>query len=139
MKTDDFEFAVIGPEAFEVVKEWFVGHGWEVAPSLSALPETGWACLYRGKPQACGWLYLTNSSVGILEWTATNPNEPAIERVRSLKMLIQFIKKQARLMGVKSIIQFVVPENLVRYYQKHLGFIGPERATLVTYNIKGDE
>lgn len=139
MHKDGHYIRLINKEDYEEIAPWFHGHGWQQEPRWEYLPSTGYVCEYKGQMQAVGWLYLTNSLMGVLEYTATNPQAPTIQRVKSLKFLVNFIKGQAMDLGVRSIIQFIGPDSLAKYYQKHLGFILTDKATLAVYNIKGDE
>lgn len=139
--SSEFKVRPISREDFDRnVSKWFLGHkGWEAPPMWEFLPETGWICEREGIAHSAGWLYVTNSPLGLLEWTVTNPACGEVKRVKSLKVLVNSIKTQAKQYGVASILQFVGPDTLAKYYQKHLGFSLTEKATMAVCNLKGDK
>jgi hypothetical protein len=129
------------PHEYEYISTWFKVRWGDAAPPLSALPTTGWVAEVDGAPSAAIWLYISNSTVGFMEWAVTNPDMPPVSAVRALKALVEFVQEQATLLEppVDVILQFVVDEKLAGFYEKRLGFQNDGRATLMRWSRKQGE
>lgn len=71
------------------VLSWFATQTWNLPPVDSAMPRH---CLIAEDEQgvvAAGWLYATESSVGFLEWMATNPKRAIEYKNAALKAIIK--------------------------------------------------
>jgi hypothetical protein len=81
---------------FETICRWLQAHGKSV-PERDLLPDTG--CIVDGV--ACGFIYLTNSSLGIIEWYVTNPEVSEIKRGHALQAITAHLIHAARALGYK--------------------------------------
>lgn len=113
------------------LEQWFKERNWAEAPTKNLLPGTGWIVFSdTDEPLAAGWMYLTNSSVRILEWTVTNPNSHPIKRLKALRYLIQYIEDL--LVGTGCVLmQFIPDQKLAKFYESSLGFTKSEDAAIL--------
>jgi hypothetical protein len=102
------------------VSEWFASRKWPYPPQGAMLPKTGFIAELNGKKLSVAWLYVTNSSVGIVDWIATNPNV-GVKGLISIKKLIDHIEDISR-ESVASYLHFTPNEKLARYLKKNCGF-----------------
>jgi N-acetylglutamate synthase-like GNAT family acetyltransferase len=115
------------------VRHWFFQHGWEAAPQWEDMPPTTTYVVYDQNNilVAFSALYVTNSSIAIMDWTVVNQQYNAYGRVKALKMLIAHIEAVALLLEKKKLIHFIVPENLAEHFKKRLGFQRAESAHIL--------
>jgi hypothetical protein len=74
---------------------------------LSVLPKTalphdgkgGFMVEKNGKPIVSAFLYLTNSSIALLEWIVSNPNYKESDRKDAIELLINESEKFCKTMG----------------------------------------
>lgn len=116
------------------ISEYYVGHGWPVAPPEEMLPETGYVVLGEyGEKLAVGFVYASNSNVYFLEWTATNPKAPLKKRVQAFKLMISAIQSICKMAKPQArIMQFTPNQAIIRMYEK-MGFKATEEATLLLW------
>lgn len=96
---------------------WWKAHKWPVIPAVT-LPATG-VVIYSDKdvPVCAGFLYTTDSVLGILEWVVSNPafdEKPA--RSEAVDLLIEELLWRAKHRGIKAIYSFVKNERLMKRY-----------------------
>lgn len=120
------------------ISQWFVGHGWPAAPDKSMLPKTGFIVEVGKRLLACGFLYLTNSPIAWLEWTATNPKETELTRMKAFGALVKSAQSMATSSGYSRIMQAMPNAKLVSFYEKRLGFKKAEDASILFWNGEGN-
>lgn len=107
---------------YPIVKEWWVGHGWNAVP-LAVLPKLGIVANLDSGPVAAGWLYMDNSiGVSIMEWVVSNPEAKPKSVYRSIKAIVDFLKGQAKSLGYSVMLTTCKQESLARVYEK-TGFL----------------
>jgi len=107
---------------YPIVKDWWVGHGWNAVP-LAVLPKLGVMAILDGKPIASGWLYMDNSvGVCMLEWMVANPAASGKSVYRSIKAIVEFLKKQAKEMDYAVMLTTCKQQSLAKVYEKS-GFL----------------
>jgi len=123
------------PSDYELISGWFIGHGWDAkgVPPQEFLPATGMIVEIEGKPAAVGFLYLTNSSLGVLEWTATDPTL-GIMGFKALGYLIDHLMVAARDCNMKAVMHFTKPE-IAKHFARRLGFTCVEDATILIREV----
>lgn len=137
--SNDFLVRDINDDDLVTVSEWFARRKWPVPPSPAILPKTGYVAERNGEPVAVAWLYITNSSLGLVEWSATDP-ESGIVGLRGLKKVMDHIKKISE-PRVKVLFQFVPNKKLAKYMEKRFGFRKSEDAALMVWarNLEKEE
>jgi hypothetical protein len=80
---------------YPTICTWFAKRG-RVCPSLEVLSKTGFIT-----QEAAGFLYLTNSTVGIADVFITDPEAPKEQRRAALELLSQTIISFAKNQGVQ--------------------------------------
>lgn len=90
-----FDYEVHGP----MVSGWLMRHSFPLLPP-EMLPKTG----VMIDDTACGFLYLTDSKVGWMEWIFANPEKTKEERAEAIDRVIQWLEQQARFSGMLLIL-----------------------------------
>lgn len=116
---------------FEVISEWLKAHWAGALLPPAALPTLGWVAEDEKGPVAAGFFYTTDSILAFLEWTTTRP-KAGLSGIMGLKAVVRAAQEHASLMGLQ-IMQFIVNEKLVSFYENKLGFRKTERATLMIW------
>lgn len=80
------------------VQEWAEGHG--VRLDADTLPSIG----YLANDAAAGWLFLTDSRIGLMESFVTNPKAPLRLRRSSLDEVGAAIIEKAHALGITRLI-----------------------------------
>lgn len=80
---------------YEMIEEWFDGHGRNVPPE-QLLPRLGAVCLKDGEDVAAMWLYMDNS-VGLCtaEFAISKPKLPVFVAKQALMHLLTYFKNVA--------------------------------------------
>lgn len=122
------------PEDYETIAPWFVQHGWKNAPEAGILPPTGIVICDEEKlsPLAVGFLYLSNSPLGLLDWIAVRPGIPQTASLRALDLLVKTVQEAAQGAGVLALMHFT-KGKYVRVYEKRYGFQKSEEATMMIW------
>jgi hypothetical protein len=101
----------------KTVATWWEGHGWQAIP-LDALPARGLIV-----PElAAGFLYQTDSNIGIMEWIVSNPQATPRKAYEAIQDIVSGLHMMAKDMGCKSILTFARHRGLIRLYEKS-GFV----------------
>jgi hypothetical protein len=82
-----------------LVAAWWEAHKFGVIPP-EFLPENGLLLSDESGPIAAGFVYLSDSKMGWLEFLVTNPEANPIRRARALKHLITALTALADSLGV---------------------------------------
>jgi hypothetical protein len=83
---------------YPMIKEWYEKRG-KTAPQPAQLSDTG----YIADGRVCGFLYLTNSNMAMIEGIVANPDTVPSLRRASLTRLIGFMIDTALLLGYENI------------------------------------
>lgn len=79
------------------------------------LPENGLIV-----PGFCaGWLYKTDSCIGILEWMVGNPDVPWEDRGYAQDLVIASLKELAKEFGMEALFTYSKHERLKKRYESH--------------------
>lgn len=81
---------------YEIVNKWGKEKGFPMPPK-DCLSDIG----FMVGESACGFLYVTNSKIGWVEWVFSNPWEPEDKRVECIDMLFKLTEMTARELGLK--------------------------------------
>lgn len=102
------------PSDYNELCKWWKSYNW--APPLEdALPSSG--IIVEGK--CAGFLYITNSKMGIMEWIVGNPECSKEERTEAIDTVIKGIKAMAKGFGIKYIFSSVQHPNLIQKYEEN--------------------
>lgn len=111
---------------YEMVRDWWAGHGWTPVP-LNILPKLG-VIAYEAKPEgntdtAAAWLYMDNSiGVCMLEWTVTRPGCTGRAAVAAIQALTEYLTLAAREMNYFIMLTTAKQPSLCRLHERN-GFI----------------
>jgi hypothetical protein len=96
---------------YECLKQWWIGHKWQPVPK-NFLPSRGWMV-----PGVCaGFLYSTDSDIGMMEWVVSNPSAPPRKIYEGLQALVAHIQKEAQNDGYKALFTYIKNDALERLY-----------------------
>ena len=90
-----------GIEDYDMIKQWYEAHGM-VAPDPDCFPRIG--AVVEGV--AAGFLFQTDSKIGLLENYISNPEAGPRERDTALNLITQILIETGRQIGLKSIAGF---------------------------------
>lgn len=118
-------------EDYIEISEWLKDRKWPMPPARGSLPATGYIAEENGKPLAAGFLYLTNSSIGIFDWLSTNP-ESGYRGLVGLKKISEYIKRVSD-PEVSVILSFQGNGKLANYMSKKLGYKKVEKVDTLAW------
>ena len=125
---------MVTPDDYFLLSKWWVAHKW-TPPKQNLLSEFGLIAEKDGIPLAAGWLYLTTSKFGWLEFLVSNPDAPRKDMTIALKCLIERLLQEAKDFGVLSVFSSLNNKGLIRMYKK-MGFKEAENnMTNMVYNL----
>lgn len=102
------------PSDYPVLKEWWKAHEWTpVNPEM--LPKTG----YIIDDLCAGFLYTTDSCVGLIEWIVSNPKADKINKNIALDLLISEISREAKSRGMKILHTTTAHAALIERYKRN--------------------
>jgi hypothetical protein len=96
----------IGPQEYDLVCHWWASQDRAIILK-AALPDTGLMVLGNDEvPLAAGWIYNSNSNMGFLGWSTTNPKAKPKDRASALKLLESTACALAPEMGISVLCAF---------------------------------
>jgi len=99
---------------YKEVSRWWIA-GKFVPITEGCLPENGLIV-----PDLCaGWLYKTDSCIGILEWLVGNPDALWDERGYAQDLVISSLKQLAKDFGMEALFTYCKHERLMKRYEDH--------------------
>lgn len=124
-----FNLRAVSEEDYDnVLLKWWKIWGWE-APPKDFLPETG-LIVSKGNIDICaGFLYLTNSKVGLTEFVVSNKEYRDSDRGEALDFLLDCILELADKNGCKYAHVILKNKSLLRRY-KRAGYIESDKNVL---------
>jgi hypothetical protein len=118
-------------EDYPTIATWYVDHGWPSAPSVEMLSTTGIIIEDDDGPMSVGFIYMTNSALGFLEWIATRPGQGS-RAIKALKFMFDEIKARCSEMGIKALHSFS-DDKTIKIFTNLGGFKATEKATLMIW------
>jgi hypothetical protein len=116
LKEGDYEDILVG---------WWKDWGWE-PPLKDFLPNDGKGgiIVYDGDTPICaGFMYITNSKVGWVDWIISNKNYTSREpRKDAITLLVSRLTDICKLVGCKYVYALIKNQNLIKTYAD-LGYI----------------
>ena len=114
-------FRPLKEEDYGVICSWWKWWRWPVLPK-TALPhggKGGFMVEKNGKPIVSTFLYLTNSSIALLEWIVSNPNYKESDRKDAIELLINESEKFCKTMGgIDAIFSMGRNKHLIETHKK---------------------
>ena len=98
--------------------EWWTEWKWPAVP-VSLLPKNGIVVYEEETPVCAGFMYLTDSDWGIMEWIVGNPWVSKEERHNGLDCLIQDLILVAKSNAKKAIFSSVNHPSLIDAYSRN--------------------
>lgn len=120
MAVKDIIVRPIEDDDYLEIGEWMKARKWPMPPSKGALPPTGYIAEENGEKLATAFLYVTNSSVAILDWITTNPKS-GFRGIVGVKKINDHVKKITE-PRVQAILHFCGNDKLATYMVKKLGY-----------------
>lgn len=117
---DKLIFRTLKEEDYETICDWWKWWRWPVLPR-TALPDdakSGFMVEKNGKPIVSAFLYLTNSSVALLEWIVSNPSYKQNDRKDAIELLINESEKFCKAMGITFIFSIGRNKHLIETHKK---------------------
>jgi len=107
-----------------LVEMWKMWPEWVHHPTKAMLPNNGTGGLIVEKgntPVVAGFLYVTNSKVGWIEWIVSNKNYREKDRKKALELLINSLEEIAKINGNEIILSIGRSRPLIETHKK-LGY-----------------
>lgn len=116
----------------DILVGWWKDWGWD-PPAKDFLPDNGLngiMVLDDEMPVCAGFLYITNSAVGWVEWIISNKNYigNAPLRKTAISMLVSVLTDAAKKAGCKYCYALLKHEGLIETYKMH-GYIKGDQYT----------
>lgn len=102
---------------YATLSQWWEAYNWTPPPEDS-LPSSG--IVVEGV--CAGFLYITNSKMGIMEWIVGNPDASKEARAEAIEKTITAIQGMARGFGIKYLFSSIKHPNLIEHYER-AGFV----------------
>jgi len=117
---DKLIFRTLKEEDYETICAWWKWWRWPILPK-GALPDNG-KCGFmvekNNKPIVSAFLYLTNSSVALLEWIVSNPDYKENDRKDAIELLVNEAEKFCKGIGVTIIFSIGRSKHLIEIHKK---------------------
>jgi|TARA_R110002096_G_scaffold288595_2_gene482403 hypothetical protein len=144
---DKLNFRTLKEEDYETICTWWKWWRWPVLPKAS-LPDNG-KCGFMvekndeidkfgniiNKPIVAGFLYLTNSSIVLLEWIVSNPDYKESDRKDAIELLINEAEKFCKGMGVTTMFSIGRNKHLLQTHEKLGWHVGKKLSHEIIKNI----
>lgn len=121
-----FEIRPLNEKDYDnILVGWWQDWGWQ-APAKDFLPDDGKGgiiILDNSVPVCAGFLYISNSKVGWVDWIISNKEyRKKPERTNAIGLLIETLTNLSKRMGNKFSYALIKNNNLINIY-KDLGYI----------------
>ena len=104
-----------------LVSWWNEWKDWGNHPSKEMLPQNGTGGFMiesDGKAIVSGFLYLTNSKVGWIEWVVSDPNYKGDNKKEAIELLIHSLEDIAKQQGCEIILSIGRNKSLIKIHKK---------------------
>jgi hypothetical protein len=115
-------------EHAEEVRRWGKKHAFPLPPE-QMLPDTGFIV----NEIACGFLYVTNSSLGWIEWVFSNPEKTKEERAEGLDLVFKAVQKLSKELGIQALFSAAATKAYANVLERN-GFNETDKS--VTHYLK---
>jgi len=122
-----------------LVSWWIAWKDWGNHPSKEMLPQNGTGGLMvelDGKAIVSGFLYLTNSKVGWIEWVVSDPNYKGDNKKEAIELLIHGLEDVAKKQGCEIILSVGRNKSLIKIHEGLDYTIDPSPSYEISKNIK---
>ena len=123
---------------YEVLNTWWEGNGYQM-PSLEDLPEEGLGghVVETDKPIAAGFIYLTNSNKGYVDFVISDPRYKGKDRYELILKLIEHCLDYALDLGCRSVWAMTRSNGIIKRC-KELGYsvTTKDYSIVASYKIK---
>ena len=134
---DKLIYRPLKKEDYETICKWWKWWRWPVIPK-EILPDDGKSGFMIEKnniPIVCGFVYLTNSNVVLLEWIVSNPKYKDEDRKEAIKLLINSVENLCISMDARLIFSVSRSKHLMKIHEE-LGWKVNEKPSYeITKNI----
>jgi len=128
--SSSFIFRPLKKEDYETICKWWKWWRWPVLPK-DALPQDGTGGFMVEKnntPIVCGFVYMTNSKICLLEWIVSNPEYRENDRKDAIEFLVSNAEKFCKGLGKKYIFSIGRSKTLMNIHDK-LGWSVDKKAS----------
>ena len=122
-----------------LVSWWLAWKDWGNHPSKEMLPQNGTGGFMiesDGEDIVSGFLYLTNSKVGWIEWVVSNPNYKGDNKKEAIELLIHSLENIAKQQGCEIILSIGRNKSLIKIHEGLDYTIDPSPSYEISKNIK---
>jgi hypothetical protein len=139
-KTNSLSVRFLDESDYTEIASWFSRRGWDCPPLWQHLPKGDRAIgVVNGSDNllACGFVYLTETPLTILEWTATNPDQPLKICYKAVRLVLEAAKIVAKTYRPEAVlIQFLVHSGLKKLYKREGFLVGDANLTSMIWGGK---
>ena len=117
---DKLIFRRLTEEDYETISKWWKWWRWPIIPK-EMLPDNGKSGFMVEKnkqPIVCGFVYITNSSIVLLEWVVSNPKYREEDRLDAIELLINEVEKICKDMEYTYILTMNKSKSLLEIHEK---------------------
>ena len=115
-----FIFRHLREEDYETICKWWKWWRWPILPK-DALPQDGTGGFMVEKnniPIVCGFVYMMNSKICLLEWIVSNPEYRETDRKDAIEFLISNVEEFCKGLGKKYIFSIGRNKTLMNIHDK---------------------
>jgi hypothetical protein len=121
---EEYNIRPLQLEDYSTLVKWWESYDHIVTPESHMLPEGGLGGFIvekEGRPMAAGFLYLTNSTVGYVDYLVSDPNYKGKDRFEMITWLIEACSEEAIRQGCRITWAMTTYSGIVRRCDK-LGY-----------------
>ena len=108
----------VNKELYDLICTWWEARSWPVIP-WTTLPSNGYVVYEDEKPIIAGFLYLSDSALGMIEWIVASPDTTKEERARGFDRLMEELLKTAKENDIQILYTSLNHPKLIEKYEKH--------------------
>lgn len=116
------------PNNYPIIRSWWESYKWAPIPE-DLLPQTGYIIWQELQPLVSGFVYMTDSKFGVLEWVLANPESDTIKRREALDLLITTLVSAAKEKGCTCLFTTAEHPGLIERYKTHGFTVGDVNMT----------
>ena len=134
---NELNFRSLKEEDYETICKWWEWWRWPVI-TRTILPDNGKGGFMVEKnniPIVCGFLYISNSKMVMLEYIVSNPEYREKDRKEAIELLISCIEHNCREMGFKHLLTLGRNKHLIDMHEKLGWFIDRTPSYEIIKNI----
>ena len=132
---DKINVRKIEPGDYEFIDKWWVEQGFEpLNRDILPMDGLGGIIIEKEKPIAAGFIYLTNSNIGYVDYVISDPNYKGKDRYKIILQLIENCLHHAISLGCESVFATSRSNGIIKRC-KELGYnVTTKDYGIIVYN-----